>query len=49
LNGKHYTKNYLTHGDLMNGAKIEFIMSPTPNKIRGIHKSDFPYSFSNEK
>lgn len=49
LNGKKYTKNYLTHEDLMKGAKIDFKMSPTPNKNRGVDKSDFPYSFSNEK
>ena len=49
LNGKKYTKNYLTHEDLMKGAKIEFVMSPVPNKSRGIDETDFPYSFSNEK
>lgn len=49
LNGKRCTKNYLTHEDLMKGAKIDFKMSPAPNKSRGISKSDFPYSFSNEK
>lgn len=48
LNGKKYTKNYLTHEDLMRGGKIDFSMSPTPNKKRGTDKSDFPYSFSNE-
>lgn len=49
LNGKKYTKNYLTHEDLMNGAEINFKMSPVPNKKRGIKKKDFPYSFSNGK
>lgn len=49
LNGKKYSKNYLTHDDLMNGAKIEFKMSASPNKNRGTNKSDFPYSFSNER
>jgi len=49
LNGKKYTKNYLTHDELMKGAKINFKMSSIPNKSRGIDKSDFPYSFSNEK
>lgn len=48
VNGKNYTKNYFTHGDLMNGATIDFTMSDTPNKERGVNKSDFPYSFSNE-
>lgn len=48
LNGKNYTKNYFRHGDLMNGATINFKMSDTPNTQRGIQESDFPYSFSNE-
>lgn len=48
LNGETYTKNYFTHGDLMNGATIDFTMSDTPNTSRGINASDFPYSFSNE-
>jgi len=49
LNGKKYTKNYLTHDDLMKGAIINFQMSDTPNKKRGVNESDFPYSFSNER
>lgn len=48
LNGKEYTKNFFTHGDLMNGAKIDITMSDTPNESRGVNDSDFPYSFSNE-
>lgn len=49
LNGKKYSKNYLTHEDLLKGAKINFQMSPVPNKSRGIEKTDFPYSFTNKK
>ena len=48
VNGNIYTKNYLTHGDLMNGAVIDFKMSNTPNTTRGINKSDYPYSFSTD-
>ena len=48
LNGQEYSKNYLKHSELIKGAKIEFTMSETPNKSRGINKSDAPYSFSNE-
>ena len=48
LNGKNYSKNYLKHSELMKGANVIFEMSPTPNKERGIHRTDFPYSFSNE-
>ncbi|WP_239059503.1 GH92 family glycosyl hydrolase [Bacteroides sp. 224] len=49
VNGNNYSKNYLTHKTLMDGATINFEMSPTPNKNRGVDKEDFPYSFSNEK
>src|SRR5690606_17723727 len=40
VNGKNYTKNYLRHEDLMKGAKIEFTMSPVPNKNRGVNPED---------
>ncbi len=49
LNGKDYTKNYLTFQDLMKGAKIDLKMSESPNKQRGVETSDYPYSFSNEE
>lgn len=49
VNGKEYKKNYFTHEQLMQGAKIDFKMSDVPNMKRGTKKSDFPYSFSNEK
>ena len=48
LNGKEYTKNYLTHQDLLNGASISFKMDAKPNQQRGTKEVDFPYSFSNE-
>ncbi|MFA6701073.1 MAG: GH92 family glycosyl hydrolase [Dysgonamonadaceae bacterium] len=48
VNGKTYTKSYFTHAEFMNGAKIDFQMSQTPNKKRGIKTSDFPYSFTND-
>jgi len=49
VNGKMNAKNYLTHKDLLGGAKIDYKMSVNPNKNRGVNKADFPYSFSNEK
>lgn len=49
LNGKRYTKNFLTHENLMNGGEITFRMSSQPNKERGIQREDFPYSFSNNR
>ena len=48
VNGKNYTKNYFTHGDLMNGAKIDVKMSATPNTQRGTAEEDMPYSFTKE-
>ncbi len=48
FNQAPYTKNYLSHDELMKGAVIDVKMSDTPNQKRGIDKEDFPYSFSNE-
>src|SRR5690606_29894477 len=48
LNGNVYTKNFITHEDLMKGAKINFNMSASPVKTRGTQASDLPYSFTNE-
>ena len=49
LNGEEYTRNYVSHGALLNGAKIEMQMSSEPNLMRGTAESDAPYSFSREK
>jgi len=48
INGRRYTKNYLTHDDLMKGDEITFRMNAQPNKQRGTRKEDLPYSFSND-
>jgi predicted alpha-1,2-mannosidase len=48
LNGKNYSKNWLSHKELMKGAVIDIEMSDSPNKARGINKEDFPYSLSNQ-
>lgn len=45
-NGKAYTKNYFNHFELQNGGTINMVMSPKPNKRRGIGEKDLPYSFS---
>ena len=47
LNGKPYTKTYITHSDLVNGGTLEFVMSAKPNKKRGLAMSDKPYSLTN--
>ncbi|MDB5014107.1 MAG: Alpha,2-mannosidase [Daejeonella sp.] len=48
IDGKPYSKNWLSHQRLMKGATINFNMSAKPNMSRGIQTADFPYSFSNE-
>lgn len=48
LNGISYDRNYITHGDLTNGAKIKYKMSAVPNKNRGVSEAAAPYSFSDE-
>lgn len=47
LNGKTYSKNYLTHKAINDGGTLDFEMSVDPNKVRGIDQADAPYSFSN--
>ena len=49
VDGKAYTRNYLVHGELMDGAEIDVKMSAEPNKLRGIMKEDVPYSFTLEQ
>lgn len=49
VNGKPYTKNWLSHTELMKGAVIQFNMSATPGRKRGTQPTDFPYSLSNRK
>ena len=46
LNGKEYTKLYLTHTDLLAGGTLEFEMAPRPNKSRGLKPADKPYSMT---
>lgn len=49
VNGATYDKNWLSHSVLLKGAVLDFGMSATPNKTRGINETAFPYSFSTEK
>ena len=46
LNGKPYTKLYLTHADILAGGTLEFVMGPKPNKKRGLKSGDKPYSMT---
>lgn len=40
LNGKPYTRNYLTHEDLTKGGVLELVMGATPNKEWGAGPED---------
>lgn len=46
LNGRSYTKNYITHEQLLKGARLDFTMSAEPNTTRGTSAEDAPYSYS---
>lgn len=46
LNGKVYSKLYITHEDILNGGTIEFVMDSMPNKKRGLNPADKPYSLT---
>jgi len=49
INSKDYSKNWLSHSELLKGATLDFGMTAEPNKARGTAESDFPYSLSTEK
>jgi len=46
LNGKPFTRTWLTHEELTNGGTIHYEMGSTPAKNRGILPEDRPYSVS---
>jgi predicted alpha-1,2-mannosidase len=46
LNGVPYTKNYITHADILNGGVWEFTMGNKPNTARGVNPADKPFSLS---
>ena len=46
LNGKPYSKNWLSHSDVMKGGTLKLNMADKPNANRGIAEADFPFSLS---
>jgi predicted alpha-1,2-mannosidase len=44
LNGKSYTKSYITHADLLKGGQLVFEMGSKPNLNWGKLQQDRPYS-----
>jgi predicted alpha-1,2-mannosidase len=49
LNGKPYSKNWLSHADIMNGGELKFVMGNQPNMQRGMLDEDKPYSVGSSK
>lgn len=46
LNGKQYTRNWLTHADIVNGGLLQLVMNDRPDTTRGTGKDDRPFSVS---
>jgi predicted alpha-1,2-mannosidase len=46
LNGKTYTKNFITHTDLLNGGTLKLEMGSKPNEQRGLGADDKPFSLT---
>ena len=44
LNGKPYSKSYITHPDIIAGGELTFVMGPEPNKAFGTAAKDRPQS-----
>ncbi len=49
FNGAAYSRNWISHSELMKGAQINATMQATPDKVRGTLKKDYPYSLSNDE
>jgi predicted alpha-1,2-mannosidase len=45
LNGKAYSKTYITQNDIADGGKLEFVMGPKPNKNWGTKATDAPLAW----
>lgn len=46
LNGSNYTKQYITHADLMKGGQMDILMNGTPDTGVKIRKEDLPFSMT---
>jgi predicted alpha-1,2-mannosidase len=49
LNGRPFTRNYLTYGEITSGGSFKLDMSTNPNFKRGTLEKDRPFSLSTEK
>ena len=48
INGAEHKVNYVDHADLLQGAKMDYVMGPKANENRGNTAEAAPYSFSKE-
>ena len=48
INGTEHKVNYVNHADLLQGAKMDYVMGPKANENRGNTAEAAPYSFSKE-
>ncbi len=46
LNGQEFTRNYLTHDEILAGGEWRLTMDSVPNAARGTQASDAPYSYT---
>jgi predicted alpha-1,2-mannosidase len=46
LNGKLFTRNYITYREIVQGGKLSFAMGNQPTLSRGIREADMPFSVS---
>jgi len=49
LNGRPLTRSYITHGEIMAGGELRFVMQKAPNKRWGTARSARPYSKSSAR
>ena len=48
VNGAEHKVNYVNHADLLQGARMDYVMGPKANEYRGNTPEAAPYSFSKE-
>nr|WP_287762055.1 GH92 family glycosyl hydrolase [Prevotella sp.] len=46
LNGKPYTKSYITYGDIITGSTLKFVMGSKPNKSFGSSRDSRPVALN---
>ena len=46
INGRPYSKLFITRSQLSEGCRIAFVMGDKPNRKRGLSASDKPYSLT---